>query len=213
MSQPRSRRPDLRTARRKQEVARSNLTRGITLALNQRDIHALERGISPGGATLPGVSTLLLSAVHGDLSRVRRAPYIAGSNIIGERRHRCRALEANITIVPGRISLQNEVSGLRVVREALRSVGESDGVPDVVVCRTFIGFVAASELEAVAVALEIREPPTVDSVAPSDRIDDGDLALELPEIEAVVDVVLPVIRGYTSSRIGSGSLPLGSQHV
>jgi hypothetical protein len=43
---------------------------------------------------------------------------------------------------------------------------ESNAIRDVVVCRSLVSLVTTSELEVVAVALEVGEVPAIKSVAP-----------------------------------------------
>src|ERR1043165_5479907 len=64
--------------------------------------------------------------------------------------------------------------------------------------------VPAAELEAIAVAGEVREVPAVDAVAPGHRVLDLDRRQKLPGVEAVVDVVPQP--GSAHPAAGAGAL-------
>ena len=181
---PRSSRANRRTVGGKQEIACSDLARGVTLTLHELDINTLECSVVPCGTSLPRVAGLLRTA-QADLGRVARALDVARSKVVCERRNSSLALESNCSVVPSRVALHDEVAGLAVVRETRRSVVESNAVGDLVVRSLLLALIATTKLEAVAVALEVAEAPTVDAVAPCNGVDNGDLALKFPQVKAL----------------------------
>jgi len=68
---------------------------------------------------------------------------------------------------------ENKVSRLTVIGEALSRVGERNAICNIVIRGSFVGRIAASELEAVAVTLKVAESPAVEPITPRYSISDG----------------------------------------
>lgn len=137
-----------------------------------------------------------------DLRRVGARAGVVDGDVVGDAGGAGAKLEADVAVLPRGVAAEGEGAPLAVVGEALGRVLESDAVGDDVGGRA--GVVAAAELEAVAVALEVGEVPAVDAVAPGNGVLDGDGRAEfpeivrtvctadsvgLPEVQAVVDVL------------------------
>lgn len=71
----------------------------------------------------------------------------------------------HIAVIPSCVALHDEIAGLAVVCEPFCSIVERDAVGDLVVCGFLVCFIATTQLEAVAVTLEVAEAPTLNRLA------------------------------------------------
>lgn len=109
----------------------------------------------------------------------RRPAPVERRDVVGKLGRVARLLETEAAVVPRRVPLKGHVARVPVVDDAPGQVVERDAVDNDVVGGADVAL-RATELEAVAVALEGGEAPPVEAVAPGDRVVDLDARLELP---------------------------------
>lgn len=168
--------------RRDQEVCVVDGPVRVSSTLQCGGAHALERAVGPSCRRVPGVARRRDCADQAHLG----AGTVDGCDVARHGRGRAAHHEAGIAVVPGRIAGECEGAGVAIINETLLRIGESDTVLDDVVGRRVVG---DAQLETVAVACEVTETPTIETVAPGVDLVNGDRRGKHIQVESIIHVV------------------------